>query len=333
MTKHLAEMLSQAKWAVAEATKRGASGARVHASRTSTSTVEWRDGKLDRIRDSAALSLNVTLFVDGRYSSSTTSDLRKRAVEKFLDDAIAMTRAIAPDPDRVLPEPGRYAGRFTGDLKVYEDATAALNADWLRRTAAELEAGARTGSDKIVSVSTTAETDVSDRAMVASNGMEGTQTGTSVTLVAETSVRDAGGRKPEGWWYAASRSIGALPPVAQIGKMATERAIARVGESRRPTGKYPCVIEAMAAGRLVDALLAGLDGQSIQQRKSFLADRIGQRVGSRVLSVTDDPHLVAWLGSSTFDSEGMATRARPLFDKGVVKNLCLDTYYARKLGK
>jgi PmbA protein len=115
--------------------------------------------------------------------------------------------------------------------------------------------------------------------------------------------------------------------------MATERAIARVGESRRPTGKYPCVIEAVAAGRLVDALLAGLDGQSIQQRKSFLADRIGQRVGSRLLSVMDNPHVVTGLGSSTFDGEGMATRERPLFDKGVLKNFCLDTYYGRKLGK
>ncbi|MDD4425556.1 MAG: metallopeptidase TldD-related protein, partial [Mariniphaga sp.] len=33
-----------------------------------------------------------------------------------------------------------------------------------------------------------------------------------------------------------------------------------------------------------------------------------------------------------FDSEGMATRKRPVFENGVVKNYYIDTYYGKKLG-
>jgi PmbA protein len=335
MSKHLAELMEQATWVMSEAQKRGAKGARVRASRNSTSSVEWRDGKLDRIRESTSMSVGVTLLVDGRYSSSSTSDLRKPAMEKFLDEAIAMTRAISEDSDRVLPDPARYAGQFGGDLKVYDDATATLSPDWLRRKASELEAAARAapGSDKIVSVSTTAQTDVSEQALAVSNGMHGTHADSTVVLVAETSVRDKGGRKPEGWWYAACPHREALPSIELIGRKATERALARIGESRRPTGKYACIVEAMTAGRLLDSLLSALNGSNIQQRKSFLADKLDQRVGSAVLSIVDEPHLAGGLGSRVFDGEGMATRKRPVFDKGVVKSFFLDTYYGRKLGK
>lgn len=335
MSKHLAELMGQAQWVVSEAQKRGARGTRVHASRNSSSSVEWRDGKLERVRESTSMSVGVTLLVDGRYSSSSTSDLRKPALEKFLDEGISMTRAIAEDPDRVLPDPSRYAGQFAGDLKVYDEATATLSPDWLRRTVGELEAAARAapGSEKIVSVSTTAQTEVSELALVASNGMQGTHADSSVVLVAETSVRDVGGRKPEGWWYAACANREALPSLKLVGRKATERALGRIGESRRPTGKYACIVEAMTAGRLLDSLLSALDGSNIQQRKSFLADKLDKPVGSAVLSVVDEPHIAGGLGSKAFDGEGMATRPRPVFDKGVVKSFFLDTYYGRRLGK
>ena len=87
------------------------------------------------------------------------------------------------------------------------------------------------------------------------------------------------------------------------------------------------------AGQLFSWLLAPLSGGAIQQQRSFLGDKLGQAVTSAVFSVTDDPHLMGGFGSCTFDGEGMATRPRPLFEKGVLRTFYLDTYYASKLGK
>ena len=53
---------------------------------------------------------------------------------------------------------------------------------------------------------------------------------------------------------------------------------------------------------------------------------------SPMLSIVDDPLIVRGLGSRHYDSEGIAARALPLIDKGVAKNIYVDTYYGRKGG-
>lgn len=55
-------------------------------------------------------------------------------------------------------------------------------------------------------------------------------------------------------------------------------------------------------------------------------------MGSNALHITDDPHLVEGLGSRIYDGEGMATRPRPIFEHGILRNYYFDTYYAHKLG-
>ena len=328
-----ADLLERAKAAVAAARKRGAQGARAAAVRETESEIEWRNGKLDRIRASTQLSLHVTLFVDGRFSSSTTSDLRPAAVEKFLDEAVVQTRLLAKDPFRALADPARYAGRLTADLKLRDDQAGSVTPDQRRAAVKELEAAARgaPGSERIISVTTSCSDNLFEGALCCSNGMEGTATRSSFQRFAEVSVRDDGSRKPEGWWYAATRLGRALPPAAEIGREATRRALMEVGAKPQKTGEYACVIENRAAGRLVAALFEAVEGSAVQQKRSFLAGKVGQPIGSGVFTITDDPHVEAGLGSRYYDGEGMATRPRPVFERGVLRGYYLDTYYARKL--
>jgi PmbA protein len=106
-----------------------------------------------------------------------------------------------------------------------------------------------------------------------------------------------------------------------------------VGEKPAPSGRYACVIENRVVGRLLYNLIDPLAGRNIQQQRSFLADKLGQPVGSEHLNVVDDPHVIEGLGSTAFDGEGMSTARLALFDRGVLENHLLDTYYASKLGR
>ena len=326
-------LLERAQGAMKAGLKRGAQGVRASATRSRESTVEYRDGKLDRVRESTQLSLNVTLFVDGRYSSSSTNDLRPPAVEKFLDEVIAQTRLLAKDPARGLADPARYAGRSTADLRLHDPVVLGVTPDHRRRAVQELEAAARgaTGADRIVAVQSSWTDETSEGALVCSNGMDGTTARTACGCDAVVTVRDEGGRKPEGYWLSWTRHLGDAAPFAAVGAEATRRALRQVGAKPAKTGEYPCVIENSATGRMIGALLFPLGGPAIQQKQSFLAGKIGQAVASKVLSITDDPHVKAGLGSRYYDGEGMATRPRPIVEKGVLRSYYLDTYYARKL--
>jgi PmbA protein len=328
------ELLEQAKNVVKSAQNRGAQGVRASIGRTRSSRIEWRDGKLDRLRESTQMALGVTLFVEGRFSSNQTSDLRPEAVEKFLDEIIATTRVLAKDPHRKLPDPQRYEGRFEGDLRIFDQAGAdSVTAVDRRRTVQALEEAARSapGNDKLISVNTTCSDSLNESAMVNSNGMEGSINSSSFVIVAETSVRDEGDRKPEGWWYAVSRYRDKLPSAESIGKEATRRAVMALGAKPEPSGEYPCVIENVVAGTLLDQISAPLSGSAIQQKRSFLADKLGKQIANERLTIIDDPHVIEGLGSRTYDGEGMTSIRRPIIEKGVLKTFLLDTYYASKL--
>jgi len=330
------KLLTIAKEVVRLAEKKGAQGARVSVYRSRQSRVEWRDGKLERLRESTRMGLGVTLIADGKYSSNSTSDLRPEAIDKFLTEALAVTKLLAADKHRKLADPERYKNPHTGDLKLYDTTgIAAVNAVERKRAARALEVAARgaPGADRIVSVSSRCSDSVGESALVCSNGLEATRRAAAFVVTAATYVKDAGHRKPVGWWYGVERQRAKLPSLASVGREATRRALMGVGSKPMPSGRYACVIENTTAARLLRWLLAPADGRLIQQKRSFLADKLGQQIASPLLSITDSPHVVEGLGSQTHDGEGMATRKMVILEGGVLKNHYLDTYYASKLGR
>jgi PmbA protein len=329
------DLLDMARMAVEAALKRGAQGAQASVRRSREATIEWRDGKLDRLREATEVGLNVTLYVDGRYSANSTSDLRPEALGPFLDETIAATRVLAADPHRRLADPKRYAGRFAGDLALYDEpGAAAVSAMDRQRVARAIEQAMRAlpGAAEIISVTSSAGDVLGESAMVCSNGMEASMRGTRFWIHAEASVRDQGDRKPIGWWYATARKRAKLPSVESVAEEALRRALRDRGGKPEKSDKYPCVVEAAVTSRLLGDLLGPLSGQAIQQKRSFLADKLGKKVAAGLLTITDDPWLPEGLGSTSFDGEGMSTLRRPIVERGVLKNFLLDTYYASKLG-
>src|SRR5262249_35462267 len=71
---------------------------------------------------------------------------------------------------------------------------------------------------------------------------------------------------------------------------------------------------------------------SIYRHESFLADKIGEQVGSQGLTVIDDATLPGLFGTSPFDDEGVPSRRTLVIERGVLRNYLLNTYAARKLG-
>jgi PmbA protein len=92
------------------------------------------------------------------------------------------------------------------------------------------------------------------------------------------------------------------------------------------------IVDNRASGRILGSLLGPLAAASVQQKRSYLEGKAGTRIGSDLLDVADDPLVRRGLGSRLYDSEGIAARPFPLFERGVLRNYYVDTYYGRKLG-
>jgi PmbA protein len=296
-------------------------------------TVQWRDGTLEQINEATTRGVGLQLYVDGRYAAATSSDLRPEALDTFIGDSVAMTRTLAVDPFRSLPDPALYEGQAAIDLEIDDPAYPTVTPERRRQVVREAEAGARVaeGAGAILSVTTGFSDNRSESVRVHSNGFVGGRVETSFWTSAQVSVKDEDGRRPEDWSAAGVRFLGELPPASEVGRQAAERALGRLGAKKGESAVLPMVIENRAAGSFVGYLMGPLGGQSLQQKRSFFEGKVGQVIGSEGLTITDDPHLPRGFGSRLYDGEGIAARPLVVFEGGVLRNCFIDTYYGKKL--
>jgi PmbA protein len=327
------QMQDTARAAAEMARTAGAQQAAVGASRVRTVEVQWRDGRLDRMKEATTRGLQLELYVDGRYSMVGTSDLRPDALRAFVETAVGMARKLQPDPFRSLPDPKLYAGQAKVDLDLVDPSQGTLTAAWRRERVQAAEAGARGVKDSAAILSvTTGFTDVlAETFRVHTDGFEGTRAGTTFAVQAEVSVKDPDGRRPEDWDYAFARHLASVPPSEAVGRNAAGRAVARIGSKKGDSAAMTMVVDARAASRLVATLTGPLSGSALQQKRSCLEGKLGQALGSALLDVADDPLVPRGVESRLFDGEGLAARRFPVFEKGVLRNYYVDTYYGRKL--
>lgn len=327
------ELQGAARAAVELARRKGAQEVAAGAYRARHVEVSWRDGRLEKVSEATSRGLGFELYVDGRYSAVGTSDLRPEALERFLAEAVALTRKLEPDPYRSLPDPALYGPRAEVDLQLEDPFHASLSPERRREIVAEVEAAARAvkGAEAILSVTTSFSDSHSTGYRVHSNGFEGSSRGTDFWIAAEVSAKDPDGRRPEDWSAVGSRFYESLPGAAGVGRTAAERALSRLGSRKGESAVLPMLVENRCAGRLVSFLLGPLSGGALQQRRSFMEGKLGEVVGSPALDLRDEPLVPRGFGSRLYDREGLAARPFAVFEQGRLASYYVDTYYGKKL--
>ncbi|MFH2056417.1 MAG: TldD/PmbA family protein [bacterium] len=326
------DRLELAHWVVQQAQKAGADEVAVNLVNNREIDVEVREQKLDQLKESTQNSLGLTIYVDHRYSSQSTNDLRRDSLGRFVTEAVAMTKYLSPDEFRYLPDPKYYEGQADLDLKTMDADYDALSSQERIKFAQEIENAARAHSDQVITCNSGFSDSQYEAIKVHSNGFEGVSRGTSYSAGGEATVKDEGDARPSDWDWRTVRFRREMPSPDELGRNSVVRALAKVGQKKMDSGVYEMVIENRSASRLLYSLIEPLSGSSLQQKRSFLDGKLGQQIASEKLTIIDDPLIVSGHGSRLYDGEGLAAKRRPIIEKGVLKSFYIDTYYGRKLG-
>ena len=150
-------MLTEQEIALARASmeyalENGAQKVRVTLNKTLMELFGMLNGELDKVTHALDRSLQVSLFVDGRFGSFSSNRLEEEGLKAFIRGAIDTVRTLEPDAARDLPDPSRTAkDALTGrELDLYDPAYEGLTAEKRRELAfstslwkrkAELEKG------------------------------------------------------------------------------------------------------------------------------------------------------------------------------------------------
>jgi PmbA protein len=326
-----AELQNRAAQAVEMAKNAGAAEAWATATQSRDVEFNFRDGALEKVKDTTSRGLNVEVYADGRYSSHQTTDLSPERLESFVSEAVAITRALEPDKFRQITPAGLFAHRPTDDLDLVDAAVAALSREQRLEWCQALDRIA-TDHDKVISATAGVYDGSSEMASISSNGFSGTRASTYCWYGSSVTLKDQGDRRASDAYYAGSPHVSALPAASDVARIALDRALVRLGSEKGPTAKTTMVVDSRAAGQLLSRLLSAATARRVQQGQSFWADLVGKRAFSDKLTIIDDPLIPRGFGSRHFDQEGISAKALPIVEQGEVRNLYVDTYYGRKTG-
>lgn len=327
------EMTDLCEFVLKTAKDAGADDCRVSFSKQRFVEVAYRERKPENVKEATTQGMRIELFVNGRYLAQSSSDVRKDALKTFVLNGIESAGLLEEDPYRSLPDPKYYEGREDIDLKIQDPEYGKTTPELRHAMAKELEAAClEAGGDKAISVTARVYDSFSEETVLTSNGFSGETPSTAYFAYAEMTAQDEGDRRPNGAHYAVDHILSKLPSGSSIGKEAAARTMDLMGSQKLPTETLPIIIENRSVGRILGGIISAMNGWALQQKRSFLMNRKGEKIGSDIFTLVDDPHIVGALASRLYDGDGFATRRRTMIDKGVLKEYYIDWYRSRKLG-
>jgi PmbA protein len=311
----------------------GASQAEVSCSEERGLSVGVRMGEVETVESTRDRGIGVTVYFGQRKGSASTADLRESSLQATVDQACAIARFTEDDAAAGLADAELMARPGPDGWPDFDDWHPwALDADRavdlaLACEAAGREVDTRIGNSDGASVSTSAALSV----YANSHGFVGSERSSHHSIGCAL-IAGSGEDMQRDGWYSFALARDDLEAPAAIGRRAAQRALARLQPRSIATGEYAVLFPSEVARSLVGHLLGAISGGALYRRASFLLDSAGTQLFPDWFSIHEDPTLRRGLRSGAWDSEGVATRASPLVEGGVLQRYVLGSYSARKLG-
>lgn len=330
----MSELRELAERVVAHAKTLGANQVNCTVSEGRHVTITRRGGKVEQATEATTRGLVVSVLVNDRYSSSSTSDLRPEALEGFLKRTVDATEYLEAEPERALP-PGELCGRGVSDeaLDQNDPAYHAQSADERSSRAEHLESSARLlDKEDVISGSVYVADGFGRSVRVMSNGFSDENEGAWFALGGDLTLQD-GDKRPESGAYFAARHLSDLPTPEQVAAEIDRRTRERIGATPIDSGAYPMLLSNRCAGRILGMLGGPLSGGALHNRRSCLHDKLGQTIGSSLLTLIDDPTIPRGMGSRPWDGDGLRSTPRTIITNGQLEQFNIGIYHGRKLGQ
>ncbi len=294
-------------------------------------STEARDTEIAKLEQSVGRYVALRVFRKGAKATLGTTDLSEDGLRGFIAETVEAARFAQGDEYSGLPELSAAVPSDAG-LNMYADDVSARPAQAKIGDALELESIARATDPRIVNSGGSRVSDASQLVALAnSNGFAGSYR-SSYASIGASPIAEAGTAKLVGSYGSASRSYATLEAVGAVASKAARRALGMIGARKPATMRCPIIFERDVAAMVLGDIFSAISAANVANGNSFLAGKIGERIGSDYATIVDDGRLPYCLGTSPFDAEGVPTGRNVVFERGVLRTFLYDTYYGRKLG-
>jgi PmbA protein len=312
-----------------EAKEQGASAAEAGLSQENGLSVSARLGEVETIEHHCDQGLGITVYFGQRKGSASTTDLSADSIKETVRAACSIARYTSEDDYSGLPEKHLLATEFP-DLDL--NYPWSISVDEAIALAIECEDAARSfhadiSNSEGATVNTHQGIHVMGNSLGFLHGSLSTRHSLSCSVLAQR-----GDSMQRDYWYSVARNAQNLEPATVIGIKAAERALRRLEGRSLTTRQCPVLYSAEIASGLLGSLIGAISGGSLYRKASFLLDALDTQIFPEFVHIHEQPYLKGALGSSAYDSEGVATKTRDIVSEGILRSYVLATYSAKKLG-
>jgi len=292
-------------------------------------SVQVRFGDLEHVDRSEGEEMGLRVFVGQQSASVASSDFSAEALDELVGRAIAMAREAPEDP---------YAGLAPAELitsgpfpDIASEDRNAEDPEALRGRALASEKAALAVVGVTNSSGGTASSSASTMALATSTGFSGAYRSTGHSCSVSVIAGEGAMMQRDSAWHGA-RHLEDLDVPDAIGRLAGERAVAKLNPQKPRAGRYPILFDPRVAGSILTHFAAAISGGAVARKASFLLDKLGERIFDEGVRIVDDPLRVRGLRSRPFDGEGLAVKVMDLVSDGLLRSWTAESASARQLG-
>jgi PmbA protein len=290
-----------------------------------------RLGQVETLKESGSKAIGVRVFYGQRSASTYSSDFSRDGLDRMLKSALELAKITSEDPFAGIPEPAEL-GSLSADLDLYSSDVYSLPGQERIAYARRAEKAALDYDPRIKnSEGGSFDAATGHKIFANSHGFIGEYQRSYCSVAAVPIAQTENGGMQRDYWFSVARSLSRLDSPENVGKVAGQRTIRRLGARKVKTAHVPIVFDPLVANSIIDHIFEGVNGDAVYRGASFLSGKLGQKIASERVNIIDDGTMVGGFGTSPFDGEGIPTQRTVVVENGVLKSYLLNTYTAKKL--
>ena len=301
-------------------TDKGATYAEVRLVALTDYSVSMRDGKLERAIPGQEIGATIRVLADGAWGVHSTTDIS--SIEEQMSPTLRLAQSVG-------------ARRSSGDkpinlaeVPIIEDSVIWMPKKDVRNTDLEdrlehlkLFNSTASEDDKIVSVTCGWHDENIHTEFLSSEGMNRTWSFQRSLINGMVTARDGSDVVSYRTRFGGEGGLELIEScdVGGLGDNAKISALRLLKAERAPSGKMPLISDRDLTGVYIhEALGHPCEADLVAAGDSCLDGKLGQKIGSDIVTVVDDPTIRGGYGAHPIDDEGLDTTEKCLIKNGVL---------------
>jgi len=309
------------------AKEKGIQDLEVFSSARSSLSIEVFDGEVDKYEIADTNALTIKGIYNNKMGHFRTEVLDDEVIDEILDTIIASAKEIDSLDDAIIYEGDDHYEKLTD---IYNEELYNLDVQKKINHLLALDKYLHEYDERVSVVETMYSENNNAVVLKNSKGINLSNKANSAYIGGNVIVKDDKDQRV-GFDVVISNDFNDFD-IEKVGKEIIDDALASLGAKPVPSDNYEIVFSNGAIATLLSAFQNVFSADAVQKGLSLLKGKIGEKIGSELVTIVDDPFMKKSASSRSFDDEGVATSYKELISKGQLNTFLHNLVTAKKDG-